>query len=148
MNYLNNSVMNRIISFLLFIGSAPYFLFAKDKIESPCSSVEVMVAVILCFLIFSPFIVPFIVLFKVLDFFESPVNFIIFYYSFLGIMFLFSLWKVFSIKKEIIRTYFHVFSKMSKLRAISLFFLIFGIGTFWLLMIFSWVLPVLILSMR
>lgn len=71
MNYLNNRVMNRIISFLLFIGSAPYFLFAKDKIESPCSSVEVMVAVILCFLIFSPFIV----LFKVLDFFESPEKF-------------------------------------------------------------------------
>ncbi len=140
--------MNRIISFLLFIGSAPNFLFAKDKIEPP-GSVEVMVAVILCCLIFSPFIVPFIVLFKVLDFFEeSPVNFIILYYSFLGIMFLFSLWKVSSIKKEIIRTYFHVFSKMSKLRAISLFFLIFGIGTFGLLMIFSWVLPMLILSMR
>lgn len=119
--------MEKTIVSLLFIGSAPKFLFLGDKMDSPMYRVEGFVAIYLA-LAFS--FIPAIALSLILDSIDT------FYkacFILLIIMLLILLWKVLAIKDSTIQAYFYNFNKMSKAKALCLFVAIFISQFFFLL---------------
>ncbi len=111
--------MKKIISFLLFIWSAPKFLFLGEKMDSPMNRIEGVVAVFLS-LLFS--FIPNVAFLLLL---ESKETFYKLCFISLGITLPFFVWNVFSVNENIVRAYFSAFNKMSKIKAICLFFMAF-----------------------
>ncbi|MBO7507720.1 MAG: hypothetical protein J6T67_10115 [Paludibacteraceae bacterium] len=122
--------MEKTISFLLFIISAPKYLFYGDKMSFPAVGAEGLVAMFLGVVIsFVPNIV-----FLLIP--GSKETYCTIYMISVGISTLISLCKVITIKDDIVRTYFYEFYKISRARALCLMFVLFFAQVFLILITF------------
>lgn len=109
--------MEKTITFLLFIGSTPKYLFLGNKMHEPMYRVEVFAVSFLALAISA------VLSMVSLLFFETKNSFCIFFYTSFSLLSLIFLWKVFSVKEDTIKNYFRQFSQMSKWKAFFLWVL-------------------------